>query len=80
MFDNKYIKHPHNCEKCKRLTPHVPVQKSEDSALEVKQSSFHILFEYLTTLLFKGDSHAGSFHLDHEEEFKCEKCGTRSWH
>ncbi|MEZ9179192.1 hypothetical protein AB4129_04385 [Vibrio cyclitrophicus] len=80
MLDNKYIKHPYNCEKCNALTPHLPITKPDDSASEMKQFKFGILIEFLMTTLFKSDSHSSSFFVEEEQQYECEKCNTTSWH
>lgn len=82
MESSQYIKHPHFCQKCQSLTPHIQVEKTNksDSKFEQKQSLFGSCIEFLIALVVKNGEHTNSFFIDQEDQFQCDKCGAKSWH
>lgn len=63
MESSQYIKHPHFCQKCQSLTPHIQVEKANksDSKFEQKQSLFGSCIEFLLALVVKDGEHTNSF-------------------
>ncbi|KJY91442.1 hypothetical protein TW84_08100 [Vibrio neptunius] len=82
MKNNQYIKHPHFCQQCQSLTPHIQLTQMNrvDSKLEQTQSLIGHCIEFLMGLLSKSDEHTNRFFIDEEDQFQCEKCGAQSWH